>query len=288
MKIILGYLGPAGTYSHAVRKQLYPKSKYPTLQFQQYLSLSDLMRALENIEIALAIIPVENSKTGLLQDNDGHEFFAKLVTSKSNLYIIAEKFWPLKLLLLGQKGCIIEKVKMIHVNPYTKKQCQAYLSKYLNWQISNHNSSSEAAKVIKESNDPTHAAIASKDAAREYGLEVLDELFKQNEVPIMHFLVLGNDLARAFSHSLEDPVISCFAIKSILLKPFQSYLKSQKLEIILLRKSVDMSDYCFVDINGALTQNQMEFVLDKNLIVKFLGTFVPCPERYLYQNFFIK
>lgn len=284
MKDILGYLGPSGTYSDAVRKQLYPESAYPRLQFQQYPSLAELMHALENLEVSLALFPVETSKMGVLQDNEDQEFFAKLITSKANLFIVAEKFWPLKYFLLGCNGSRIEEVKKVHLNPYTEQHCLDYLSQYRNWELCDHYSSSQAAKAVKESSDLTQAAIASEDSAREYGLIILDELFKSKKVPLIHFLAFGNDLAKAFVSTPREPLMSSFAINAPQLKSFQLYVESQKLEVSLYRQSKQEPDTLIVDIKGVLSENQMNAVLKENFIIKFLGSFTSCPERHLYHR----
>ncbi len=90
--IILGYLGPSGSFSDAVRKHLHPENKYSDWVFKPYPRLSNVLDALENTEISLALLPIENSKSGLLINSEGQEFFARLASSDSDLYIVAEKF----------------------------------------------------------------------------------------------------------------------------------------------------------------------------------------------------
>lgn len=287
MSIIVGYLGPSGSFSDAVRKHLYPEDKYSEWIFKPHPTLADIINALENNEISLAVFPIESSKTGLLiDDQDGIEFLEKLAAPHSNLYIIGERFWLLNFLLLSHPDASIDKIKVVHLNPYMQEQCRKYLSAHPMWQMEKHPSSSEAARIAKQKSDPTHAAIASEEAADVYGLNILEnKLFDENNEPIMHFLVLGNMLSKIFVQTKTIDPISCFAIKSTAINEFKNFITDQKLEISMSRKSKRLQHY-FVDIEGELSPKQMNHLLDNELMMKFLGTFKSCPNRKRYQHHF--
>lgn len=93
--VVVGYLGPSGSYSESACHLLYPVEKYPAWEFHQFTNLTELINAIEHNKISIAIMPVENSKNGLLKDPQGQEFFTRIAMMKTRVSIIGEKFLPL-------------------------------------------------------------------------------------------------------------------------------------------------------------------------------------------------
>lgn len=229
---------------------------------------------------------MEISDQGLLKDSLGREFLTQLIQSEGNMQIVAEKFWPLKLLLLGNDEDK-NNIKTVHMNPYVQTHCHAYLSHYPHWQIQIHNSSSEAAKATKEFNHFSHAAIASKEAAQEYSLKIIDEqLFKKNHEPIMHFMVVTNGEVIFCQDNIPTKICisSCMMkIESVTL--FQSILAEQKIKLSMLRQSANMPGYYYVDLEG-MFQNHLQSFFDPDSIFKWLGNFSACANRNKYRKLF--
>ena len=81
----------------------------------------------------------------------------------------------------------------MHVNPYGENLCRNFLDRHKDWSVIKHASSSAAAAALLEDPDLTYASLASKEAAEQYGLKIMDEgILVGNEVPIMQFLVATN------------------------------------------------------------------------------------------------
>ncbi len=286
MSTKIGYLGPAGSFSQAVCGHLYPQENYPDWQFFQYADLSLLIEAIAKGDLSLAVLPTQNSKSGVLVDKQEHEFLGALVSELNNLVIYAEEFWVLNFLLLGHNNGRIEQIKIIHLNPYAQEQCQEYLMKHVDWEIHKHNSSAAAAKAAKVSGNPSHAAIASVDAAREYDLKILDqELFQPGDEPIMHFLVLHNSRQAVVEAVGSGAMITSFAITGLPMKRVQELLATSNFELSMLRASKNVPDRCYVDIKGRIATEELLTLLQIDA-VKCLGTFPASSNRARYQDKF--
>ncbi len=286
MTIIVGYLGPGGSYSEAVCQHLYPLAQHVDWQFVQFASLLEVMQAIENGDISLAVLPCENSKSGVLKDQQQHEFLARISAPHATLRILAEKFWPLEFILMGYTATHISRIKTVHVNPYAHEQCQLYLRQYPSWQIEKHTSSSAAAKAVHEQADTTHAAIASSCALREYQLTAVDaHIFHPGDEPVMHFIVLG-EAHVATIHLPKEPFVSSFAVHTSPSILFNLAAADKRIKISMLRKSQELPGYYFLDIHGKWSAEQLQALLPADCEVKWLGTFTACQDRHLYQDRF--
>ena len=187
----IGYLGPTGSFSEAATKSLYPEAEH---LLQLYPSLDALCPALEKQEIDIMVIPILNSKMGVITDPAGEPYLNSLVKENSSLHIVGEKFLPLNFCLLAKNKVSASKIKTIHVNSYSQKLCASLFAKYPQWLVKVHPSSSAAAAFLNhEKADATHVAIASLEAAQKYNLHILSEtILPKNAIPIMQFLAVSH------------------------------------------------------------------------------------------------
>lgn len=282
----IGYLGPAGSYSEAVCKNLYPQQADTSWEYCIFPSLSQLITALHNKEVATIVIPVENSKNGLLKDHDEEFLLRKLLATDCELSVIAERFWPLHFLLLGNEAIAdINSIKTIHVNPFGKEQCAPYLQKFPHWVVEKHNSSSDAARATKESGDVTHAGLASRDAALAYDLTILDDrVFPVGEEPVMHFLAVTHTPGLT-APQLESDVITSVAVTVESLPDLVELLKEQQIEISILRMTSD-NKHGYLDIKNRFLAEEIASLLPAGSMTTYLGVFPACTHRERYAKQF--
>lgn len=173
------YQGVPGAYSYIAMKRFFGKEvenfAVPTWR--------DAMDAVTNGEADYAVLPIENSTAGmvagvydLLQEYDNH--------------IIAETYVKVEHALLGLPGTDLSKVKTVYSHPQGLMQCEHFLMQYKDWQqISQANTAGSAKKVL-EDNDPTQVAIASIEAAEEFGLEVIKECINDLDNNTTRFVIV--------------------------------------------------------------------------------------------------
>ena len=162
--MIIGVLGPTGSYSEkAAEKWTAKTGDAKGFSLHYYDDIPDTVSALLDKTIDLGIIPVENSLEGsvgitldLLNEND--------------LTIVGEMVVTIKHCLLS-KGKLSD-VRVILSHPQALAQCRQFLKKrFENAEIRTTGSTSHAAKLANEFEEM--AAIASRESAQMYGLEVL-------------------------------------------------------------------------------------------------------------------
>ncbi|MCK9257357.1 MAG: prephenate dehydratase [Sulfurospirillaceae bacterium] len=178
--LIIAYQGVEGAYSHLACKNAYPKSL--TIACDTF---ADAMKLVESGTANLAMIPVENSTAGRVE-----EMYRLIPELKLN--IVKEHFEPVRHCLLGVQGSSLKSIKTVASHPQALAQCYKNISKY-GFKAEAKFDTAGSAKEIKKLNDPTKAAIASKLAAKLYDLVILDENFGDKIGNTTRFIVLSNE-----------------------------------------------------------------------------------------------
>jgi chorismate mutase/prephenate dehydratase len=133
------------------------------------------------------VVPIENSTDGRIIDT--LDMFTRLP-----LRICGEIQLSIhhNLLGLGQRGDITE----IYSKPQALSQCRDWLSRNMpQAKLIDVTSTSTAAQLARTK--PGAAAVASRQAATEYGLEVLAENIEDNKNNITRFAVIGDKSLQA-------------------------------------------------------------------------------------------
>jgi prephenate dehydratase len=177
---IIAYQGVKGAYSHLACKNVYPNMKpkaCPTFE--------DAMELVRTGEAKLAMIPIENSTAGRVEE-------IYRLMPKMALSIIAEHFEKINHCLIGLKDSDINKIKYVYSHPQALAQCDENIKK-LNLTPIVKFDTAGAVKEIKELNDPQYSAIASSLSAEIYDLKILKSNFQSYEGNTTRFIVLARE-----------------------------------------------------------------------------------------------
>jgi prephenate dehydratase len=175
-QMIIGTLGPQGTYSEKAAKQWNEKA---TLQF--YDDIFDTVDALLRNEVDHSIVPIENSLEGSIT-------LTLDLLLEHELKITGEVIVQIKNCLLSRGK--IEDIKIIMSHPQPLAQCRKYLkNNFKGIEIRSDLSTSHAAKLAAGSKEI--AAIASAESAKMYGLKILDENIQDVRENFTRFIVVG-------------------------------------------------------------------------------------------------
>ena len=178
----IGYLGPAGTFSHAAAIRKFGSSV-------EYVPLSEISSVFAEVargHIDHGLVPVENSIGGSIVDT--LDAFLQ-----SSARICAEVLINIHHNLLAKEPW--EQVKRIYSKPEVFAQCRNWLSAIAkDRDIQPAASTSKAAELA--ATEPGAAAIASAVACQIYGLNVLFENIEDNPDNVTRFFVIGRESAR--------------------------------------------------------------------------------------------
>jgi prephenate dehydratase len=135
------------------------------------------------------MIPIENSVAGRVAD-------IHHLMPTAGLHIVGEHFLPIRNQLMAPKGATLKGLKTVESHIMALGQCRNYIRR-LGIKALVAADTAGAAKEVAERGDPTRAAIASKLAAKIYGLHILAENVEDESHSTTRFIVLSRDDRRA-------------------------------------------------------------------------------------------
>lgn len=156
----ISFQGELGANSHIAAR-----AAFPGLEPLPCPSFDDAFAAVSEGQAQLAMIPVENSVAGRVAD-------VHHLIPESGLFIIAERFVPIRHQLLGLKDATLEGLTHVRSHPQALGQCR-HLLRELGVAPVRTADTAGAAREIAELGDPRIGALASLLAAEIYGLKVL-------------------------------------------------------------------------------------------------------------------
>ena len=251
----IAYQGIEGSYSESCAKEMYPDSK--TIPCKTF---DDVFKMADTDEEVMAIIPESNRTTG----NIGVEY----LIFKYRLNIYEEKFYPINHCLLGVSGAKVQDIKNVYSHAQGLSLCSNFIKN--NNLIENVRADTAgSAKYISKSKLLEEAAIASKESAKIYNLEVLASNIQDEEANVTRFLMMGKKLLQvelkkekyitSFLFKLKSKpaalysALSGFAIQGVNLTKLQSYPEKNS-----------FSSYFFLcDLDGHIEEPKVQKSLEE-------------------------
>lgn len=145
----------------------------------------DAMCAIEEGSADYAVLPIENSTAGIV--NEIYDMLAEFEN-----YIVGEQIIRIEHCLLGVPGTDLEQIKTVYSHPQSLMQSARYLNAHEGWRQISMQNNAFAARKVKEDGDVSQAAIASEQAAKVYGLAVLERGVNQSETNSTRFIIVTN------------------------------------------------------------------------------------------------
>ncbi len=271
MQNIIAYQGYEGAYSHLACKNAYPKMEAVAKD-----SFLDAMKMVENGKAKLAMIPLENSTAGRVEE------IYRLIP-KMSLYVVGEHFELVKHCLLGLKNSKIDDLKYILSHPQALAQCQNNINK-LSLKAVAKLDTAGSAKEVKEKNDKTFGAIASSLAAKIYGLKILKDNFEDIVGNKTRFFILSKDkIIPKYSPQKTYITSIIFQVRDIPAALYKSLggfatngINLKKLESYSNNSGVPVSNF-HIDIYGHIKEKSMQLALEELSFfaekIKILGVY---------------
>ena len=155
------------------------------LEMVDALPLKDVRVVFQGVEGAdYAVLPIENTTAGIVAD------IYDLLT-EYELSIVGEQIIRPEHVLLGLPDAELEDIRQVCSHPQALSQCGKYLESHPDWKKKEMENTAGSAKKIKEDNDKTQAAIASRQAGELYGLKILAENICYNGQNATRFVIVS-------------------------------------------------------------------------------------------------
>ena len=175
------FQGTEGAYSQAAMEKYFGQN----LNSFHVQTFRDAMEAIEEGSADYAVLPIENSSAGAV-----NEVYDLLMEFEN--YIVGEVLLPIDHTLAGLPGTKLRDIERVYSHPQALMQSAKFLDEHRDWQQISVANTAVAAKKVLEDNVPTKAAICSAYAAEYYGLEVLEEKINHNANNATRFIVVTN------------------------------------------------------------------------------------------------
>ena len=170
----VAYQGEPGAYSEEAVNSVFPEAAAVG-----FATFRLTFEALSMGAVDAAVLPVETSSAGIVQE------VSDLLWELPGVRVVGEHIHPVRHYLLGWPGPVERALS----HPQALAQCDRYLHSRQIRPVAFHDTAG-AARAVAEQRQPGTAAIASKAAARRYGLYVLAESIQDDSENRTRFVVV--------------------------------------------------------------------------------------------------
>lgn len=148
-------------------------------------TFSATFAALANGDADYALCAVENSLYGSI-----NEVYDLLLAH--DFHIIGEVYLRIEQCLIGLPGTAISDIVEVHSHPVALAQCEAFLDESLPTATRmEYHDTAASVEMVAKLQDPSIAAIASREAAKLYGMEVLAPSIETDSQNYTRFVALS-------------------------------------------------------------------------------------------------
>jgi prephenate dehydratase len=174
----IAFQGEPGANSHIACNEAYPG--YESLPCPTF---EDAFAAVRTGRAELAMIPIDNSVAGRVAD-------IHHLMPRSGLSIVGEWFLPVQHQLMAPKGATLRTIKTVESHVHALGQCRNII-RALRIKAIVAADTAGAAHEVAEAKDVTRAALATRLAAKIYGLKILKKDVADARHNTTRFVVLA-------------------------------------------------------------------------------------------------
>ncbi|HSN44143.1 MAG TPA: prephenate dehydratase [Propionibacteriaceae bacterium] len=177
---MLGYFGPAGTFTHQALLTLGDEEAQP------FVTVAAALDAVRTGTVRASVVPIENSVEGGVSATLDH------LASEDGLMIIREILLPVQFGLYVRPGTTLESIRKVLTHTHAAAQCRDWLRANVPQAVVTEGGSTAAAAA--EVADPASrydAAVCAKVAGEMYGLEAAAYGIADNDGAVTRFVVVA-------------------------------------------------------------------------------------------------
>ncbi len=178
MTVRVGYQGTNGTFSEIAVMQYFAEVDYEP---HSYKNFTDILNDCDSGVLDYALLPVENTTTGVI---------TRTVDLFRNygIHAVGEITVPIRQNLIVLPGTALEDIKEVYSHPEAISQCSRFFTEHPSVKAVAFQDTARSVEYIKDSNDPSRAALGSSRAAEYYGMEVLLPDIQDSNTNMTRFL----------------------------------------------------------------------------------------------------
>lgn len=177
----VGCYGAKGSFTYDAMEQQFGHLPREEFYFPLF---EDVMKAVKDGTIDYGVVPIENSSTGGITE-------VYDLIRKHDCAVAGEQVVKIEQNLLGLPGAKLEDIDTVYSHPQGFAQCRPFFLEHRDWTQVPYFSTSRSAERVAEDGRKNQAAVASRTAAKLYGLEVLAENIMFNTSNYTRFFIIA-------------------------------------------------------------------------------------------------
>jgi len=270
----IAFLGPKGSYSHLAARQ-YAARHFDNMVEIGCLKFQDIIRQVENGQADYAVLPIENTSSGSI--NDVYDLL-----QQTSLSIVGELTQPIEHCVLVTGDTDLQQIETVYSHPQPFQQCSQFISRFPHWKIEYTESTAAAMEKVAALNSPKAAALGSEAGGELYHLQVLERNLANQQQNHTRFIVLArkaiavSDQVPAKTTLLMATGQQAGALVEALLVLRQHNLIMSKLESRPINGN-PWEEMFYIDVQGNLESDSMQQALQElkglTRMLKVLGCY---------------
>ena len=197
--ITVAYQGIKGANSYEAAQRLFPDAVLSSRK-----TFEDVFSAVDAEETTFGILPVENSTAGSVSA-------VYDLILKHRFYIVGALDMRIEHCLGALRQSTLEDIEYVWSHPQALSQCEGYIESHGFTPVSKANTAIAARDVAKEKRLNV-AAICTPEAAKEYGLQILDTGLQDDPYNTTRFIVISK---RLFIPPDANKISLCFFLPHV-------------------------------------------------------------------------
>ncbi len=177
------YQGEPGAYSEIAAIDFFGRDA----DIKGLRSFDDTFAALRNGTADYAVLPIENSSTGVIRQV--YDLLAQY-----QCFMVGETTVSVQHSFMVLPGTKLEDIDTVYSHEQGIFQCEAFLDEHPEWKRIPQEDTAGSARMIAELQEKGKAAICSSRAAEIYGLEILMESINSNSKNTTRFVVISPNM----------------------------------------------------------------------------------------------
>lgn len=249
----VAYMGVPGAFSESAVIGFFGDD----CQRAHYKTFEDVFAAVARGEAKYGVVPIENSSSGSIT-------MVYDLMGKYACHIVGEQLVRVEQCLLAVPGAQLEDIRTVYSHEQGFAQCPVFLGQHPEWEQKPYFNTAIAAQHVAQLGDKGNAAIASRLAARHYGLDVLVPDIHSKDSNHTRFFIVSTSPRPI---GLPDKATLTFTVRherGTLMHALSSFTAmGMNLTHIESRPLKDASwEYCFyVDLCGNVSEESLHLLM---------------------------
>ena len=183
--IVVAYQGSEGAFSHIAARRAFG-ARQAGATYRGHTTFRGMLEAVRAGEADYAMLPIENTTSGSVHD-------AYDALSHTDLAIVGEEVLRIELCLIGLADVPLEQLTRVYSHPQALSQCTAFLAALPHCTVESFTDTAMSVERVRNEGDPSHAAIASAEAATLNGLVILRRDIANHRENYTRFLIVARE-----------------------------------------------------------------------------------------------